>query len=515
LSADPAVHGRVALPSHCNACWELDRPQATIAALNLFELQGVPFAPGEKESLAALEETTMISKVMAKMPPEFKQSFEHFALQLQLIVTSTTRVRKTVEEGSPEAVQAVMDHTDSSGIISQILKQSIVQAGVEVAEIRNRHTSWVKNTETRMSRLVRSADDAADAQRQLQVLNEQINGFGSTQNAKSKKMMANVAGNNDKVLCAIVFGSWFGFTAKMKSEKDIRDMFEAEIANLDQKLMDYRAAALNNVRNVLMRKHEQGNADLIKTVWKGWADENAKTKAELGGQAALNAMEAKLAAQSTAQMENSKKVMTRMSAGSDSALLNLVVGAWKEYIADYHKNKEEEDMIKAQEKAMAEFLAKKKDEAKGVLDRMNASTDSGLVEHVISEWVQMWRDEQDSLKMERLMAENEAKFAALAGRQKDNAKGVQQRVNEEMALNLMLKHFSSWATDTKMERIMRHYNGKMESKKAQLQSVQHLFKNFANQLDQGLKADADSARDSGSRRRREDGSVTLPDIQKK
>merc|ERR1719159_1646907 len=109
--------------------------------------------------------------------------------------------------------------------------------------------------------------------------------------------------------------------------------------------MDYRAAALNNVRNVLMRKHEQGNADLIKTVWKGWADENAKTKAELGGQAALNAMEAKLAAQSTAQMENSKKVMTRMSAGSDTAILQLTLTGWIQYLADYKKNKEEEDAV--------------------------------------------------------------------------------------------------------------------------------------------------------------------------
>merc|ERR1719263_1736423 len=116
--------------------------------------------------------------------------------------------------------------------------------------------------------------------------------------------------------------------------------------------------------------------------------------------------------------------------------------------------------------------------------------------------------------MESLMAENEARFASLAGRQKDNAKGVQQRVNEQMDLNLLLKHFSSWATDTKLERIMRHYNGKMESKKAQLQSVQHLFKNFANQLDQGLKGDGDSARNSGSRRKGKDD-FQLPDIQKK
>merc|ERR1719281_884144 len=146
---------------------------------------------------------------------------------------------------------------------------------------------------------------------------------------------------------------------------------------------------------------------------------------------------------------------------------------------------------------------------------MNSATDSGLVEHVMSTWVQYRKDDLEAKKMEALMAENEAKFGALNGRQKDNAMGVQNRVNEQMDLNAMLKHFSAWATDTKLERIMRHYNSKMEGKKQQLQSVQHLFKNFATQLDQGLKGDGDSARDSGSRRRKDDGGVTLPDIQKR
>merc|ERR1712159_227343 len=111
-----------------------------------------------------------IPQVLKIMPDAVKAQFEHFALQLQLIVTSTTRVRSVVEAGNPDEIQMVMDHTDSSGIISQILKQTIVQAGIEVAEIRNRHTSWTKNTETRMSRLLRSADDAERAQIELKKL---------------------------------------------------------------------------------------------------------------------------------------------------------------------------------------------------------------------------------------------------------------------------------------------------------------------------------------------------------
>jgi hypothetical protein len=497
-----------------NLAGSWDRPKATVAALELFELQGVAFDEGEKERLAAQEESTMISTILKKMPEELKIAFDTFTLQLQLIITTATRVRKVVDDGNPDEVSQALDHTDNTGIVSQILKQAIVQAGTEVAAIRNRHTSWTKNTDTRISRLVRSADDAVSCQRQLSAIQAQLSGFGSAQNEKSKRMMAGVASGNDKALVAMMFGSWLTFTKKMKSEKHIRDAFEAEIVALDTKLFEYRQHSLNNVRNVLMRKAAEGDGALMIQVWKSWADEVQETKKEAGSQDAMKAMEAKLAGASAAQTENTKKVMSRMAAGSDNALLTVVIGSWVQFIADYKKNKDEEDAIKKQEAQMAEYLKQKKDGAKAVLDKMNSATDSGLVEHVMSTWAQAYKDNLEAFKMEAMMAENEAKFASLNGRQKDNAKGVMGRVNEQTDLNCMLRSFSMWSMDTKLERIMKHYNSKMENKKHQLQSVQSLFKNFASQLDQGLKADTDSARDS-RRRGKDDQGVVLPDINAK
>merc|ERR1719183_2534221 len=127
-----------------------------------------------------------------------------------------------------------------------------------------------------------------------------------------------------------------------------------------------------------------------------------------------------------------------------------------------------EDAVKAQEQQIAEYMAKKKDEAKGVLDRMNSATDSGLIEHCMSSWAENYTSNKKAKQLESLMADNEAKFASLNGRQKDNAKGVMGRVNEELDLNLMLKMFAAWALDSKLERVMRHYNSKMESNQNQL-----------------------------------------------
>jgi len=491
------------------------RPKATLAALDLIEIQGkIVFEEGEKDALVQMEESQMVPKVLAKMPLEFKKNFEKFIEQMQVIVKKATEVRKVVDEASPEAVQAVMDAPEKSGIISHVLKKSIIAAGKQVTAIRKRHVSWTTNTEARVARLIRSADDATQVQQQLAMIEMQLKGFGSAQNEKSKKMMASVGANNDKALTAMVYSSWKNIVSTLKEENAIRSTFEKEIETLEFKLQEYRAAALTNVRNVLMRKAAEGDNALMQQVWKAWKDEVEETKREAGSQDAMKAMEAKLASHSAAQAENTKKVMTRMTAGSDSALLTVVFGSWVQWLADYKKNKDVEDSVKEQERKFQEFLAKKKDEAKAVLDRMNSSTDSGLVEHVISSWVQGWVEEQDEIKMAKIMAENEAKFAGLNGRQKDNAKGVMGRVTEEQDLNLMLRAFSFWACDAKLERIMRHYNSKMESKKQQLSSVQHLFRNFATQLDAGLKSD-DSARDSQGRRGRQSDGVSLPDIHAK
>jgi len=494
---------------HSSLATSWDRPRATEAALELFALHGMEFGAGEQTALSQLEEHELINWLVAKMPEEFKRQFEHFALQLQLIVSTATRVRTVVQSGDTNAICEAMEHSDASGIITQILKQSITQAGAEVAEIRQRHTSWVKNTDTRLHRLVHATDEASQAQVELRKLQDQLGGFGGAQNAKSKKMLAGVAANNTKAMMATVFSGWFGFQQKMKSEKGIRDKFEAEIAHMEEMLQSYKTAQLNNVRSVLLRAAAEGDEGLMKQVWKAWADEVQETKRVAGSQEALKAMEAKLANYASDQAANTKKVMARMSAGTDGALSMMVMQAWVQALEEIRREKAIDEEAKAKEEEIKEFLAKKKDETRGVLDRMQGSSDTGLLTGLMVSWVSYFKEEQASRAMEEAMAGANGRFASLNGGQKENAMGVQERTNEQIAMNCMLRAFSYWALDCKLERVMRYYNNKMDSKKNQLKSVQHLFKNFANQLDQGLK---EGGADSG---RRKDGQVVLPDINAK
>merc|ERR1719230_1165972 len=106
------------------------------------------------------------------------------------------------------------------------------------------------------------------------------------------------------------------------------------------------------------------------------------------------------------------------------------------------------------------------------------------------------------MELEYALSEAEGKFKSLNGRQKAGAHGVQNRVNEQIALNLLQRIMNYWIIETKANRIESHYNAKYESKRRQLNGVQNLFKSFALQLEQNLGQDDDSSGRSQRRNRR-------------
>merc|ERR1719387_1399248 len=380
----------------------------------MFELHnGSPIPESERQVLMELDEPTMVDRLLNMMTPQAIETFEHFALQLQLIVSSTTRVRRALEDNDNDAVEASMEASDSTGITQQILKQAVVAAGIEVAELKGRYDSWAKNTENRVGRLAKSSDEAQRAQTQLLAVQAQLDAFGGSQNAKAKKVLMGVAGGQDKALKASVFGSWNGWVQKVKGEKDIRDKFEQQIANAENKLIEYKQKQMSNVTGVLNRKAAESEGGLKGFVFAAWIQDIADRKKEAEMQAEMAAVQGKLQSYKSAQAENTKKVMTRMSAGSDANLVNLCWQAWLTFLQDYKKDKEMEDKVKAAEKQVQDFLKKKSDEAKGVLDRMSGASDSGLLSNVVKAWVGLIKEEKEAREMEEMMAGGNSKFSSL------------------------------------------------------------------------------------------------------
>merc|ERR1719240_1593679 len=176
------------------------------------------------------------------MDADFMQSFEFVQLQMQLVIMTATQIRKNLEEGNQEQVWQAMEHTESAGVAQQILKQSIVHA----------------------------CGEAANLQQELNGVLNKLESFGATQNSKSKAVLAGLASGQDKALVATTFGAWMGWLLKMKSEKDIRDMFEEQIAAADRKLFEYKERQLANVKGVINRGNAASVEDLLKSVFEGW-----------------------------------------------------------------------------------------------------------------------------------------------------------------------------------------------------------------------------------------------------
>eukprot|EP00435_Cladocopium_sp_Y103_P056213 s187_g18.t3 len=229
----------------------------------------------------------------------------------------------------------------------------------------------------------------------------------------------------------------------------------------------------------------------------------------------LKAARAKFANAKSAQKENAKNSMVRLTASVDEALLALCVGAWCNWLADYKKNKEFEDSVKASEKK--EYMQRKTDDARGLLERMTEATEQYLVQQAFGCW-------SEGVKAERRLGRTKEIEASVASQQEvikemrirqcsqtysdifrssniQDESVAQQRISAHLAYtavssgptvqeivrvvarqlsrvvparedNVMMMHiFMNWYTEVRTEQVRRHYMGKMDNKEQKLDKL--------------------------------------------
>merc|ERR1712118_192050 len=93
---------------------------------------------------------------------------------------------------------------------------------------------------------------------------------------------------------------------------------------------------------------------------------------------------------------------------------------------------------------VAEFMKNKSDGAKSVIDKMNSATDSGLVEHVISTWVQYYKDLKKAEEMEAILNGAQGKFGAFSERNKAGAMSAGQKAQAVKEYGLYIHSFLLW-----------------------------------------------------------------------
>jgi len=131
-------------------------------------------------------------------------------------------------------------------------------------------------------------------------------------------------------------------------------------------------------------------------------------------------------------------------------------------------------------------------------------------------WKEAWDDAKREAAISEALAQAEMKMGAFKSRNKAGAMGAQERASYQQELGTLTRVFSAWKLDTKMEKALLYHGNSIDSKRQQLVMVQQMFRNFAVQLESGLKED-NSGRTFEQRTPKKklskgDGSVSLPDI---
>merc|ERR1711904_722936 len=361
-------------------------------------------------------------------------------------------------------------------------------------------------------------DDAMQAQKQLAAAQAQLGHFQGSSKDKAYKAMMGVAGKNDKALMDATITNWRAVVEKTKKENEIRVEYQERIEAAQKRLFDYKQSQKGNAKGVLLRQAAAGDGALLSEVFGYLCKEPKQRKDDEEAERKLKEIEAKLAAQSGKNKDNAKAVLMRNLASGDNQLMDVCIECWKTWLVEYKKDKESEDAVKAAEAKVAAFMKGKSEGAKGIIDRMNSATDSGLVEHVVSTWVQYYKDLKKAEEMEALINGGAARFSSFSSRNKQGAMSAGQKAQAVKEYGLYIHSFLLWTEFCRVERLLRYYSMRVESKKHQLQGLQNMFRTFATQLEQGLKdgtpRDTAAIKNGSKKMNKTDGSVSLPNIHK-
>merc|ERR1719333_1232148 len=105
---------------------------------------------------------------------------------------------------------------------------------------------------------------------------------------------------------------------------------------------------------------------------------------------------------------------------------------------------------------------------------------------MLTAWIGVYQEEKKGREMEAILEQQKSKFKTLNGRSKTAGYNTVSRANQLEDGTVTMHVFMNWVCYAKIESIIRHFGGKMDKKRGQLEQVQSMFKSFATQLEQGI-----------------------------
>jgi hypothetical protein len=471
-----------------------------------------------------MEENELLEYLVPKIPQQMRENFDRISMQTRMLVTTAAQIRKAVDDKQDEAIQKVFEEHDGSAIGHAILKQAVILSSLEIAEERRIQNTWKGPTEELLAKKIKDCEEAEHIQQQLIATEAQLENFGVTQKKKGKGMLMGMAEGQQKAWMHTVFSQWTGYTIALKEDRRIRYQYEQQLIKAERELIAFKEKQISHIKSILMKDAREKGDSLMAEVVRLWKSAKDNNKLDADSKAKLDKLNAQLSDFKTAQAENTKKVMSRMAGNQDEMLTINAFAAWKQFIEDYNKNREFEDQVKKSEQMLKEHMEKKKDEAKGVLARLQGASETGLITMCMTTWVQSFVEGKKKKELEQQMLETDCRLKGFMDSHSQNAHGVSARTIDQIEENLTLRCWNAWMTETKVSHVAKKFDKKIREKREQLQKVQVLFKRFATEIEEGLgNIDGDDTyRSRGQRNSRPqamtkggEGTVSLPDIHSK
>mmetsp|Transcript_34265 Transcript_34265/g.80062 ORF Transcript_34265/g.80062 Transcript_34265/m.80062 type:complete len:527 (-) Transcript_34265:53-1633(-) len=144
------------------------------------------------------------------------------------------------------------------------------------------------------------------------------------------------------------------------------------------------------------------------------------------------------------QRERARNMLERMTADSDITCMGLHFKAWVEDLSDTAKAKKFQENLQGAEGTLQEHMEKKKEQAKRVLDRMLGDQELGLLLHTWAAWTYAIQDAKRVIEEEARVRDTQMKLNEYMEKKKDEARIVLQRMLGDQEHGLLVYTIGAW-----------------------------------------------------------------------
>eukprot|EP00930_Biecheleria_cincta_P023404 TRINITY_DN16918_c0_g1_i3.p1 TRINITY_DN16918_c0_g1~~TRINITY_DN16918_c0_g1_i3.p1 ORF type:complete len:593 (-),score=115.57 TRINITY_DN16918_c0_g1_i3:105-1796(-) len=457
-----------------------DRRHVITAAAKLLSSYGVEMYADEQDALSKMDESAQISALMAKLPHEADEKFQRFFKQLQQLVVCGNRVRLGLEQADISLVEEALEDAEDSGMSHILLRMATVQAGYEVREFRHRFNEWVTENATKTGKYLRGQEDTLGAQKQLAQARAKLGGLRNAAQEKAKTLMMNFAATSAKGLVTSVFKAWVTRTGDGKLEAQIAREYGKTIGEVNQQRQDYIDKQLNVSRRFMNWRGEDMDLDLKGDTFALWNEILFDRKHHGAAQASKKTLKDKMQAMKKAHVQGAKSMLGKMQAARDLEQLTQCFEAMKDTWQEKKVHFKRRDTVAAFRGQLTGFLKTKRASVQHMIRSMTSVVDTGLLHDTLVDWRDIIRAAKREAELAKQVTKSQTLTKTIVGRSKLANPPTAERM-------LVIVTFFSWQLDSRVERTRRVHTAKVEAKKQQLMGVQTMFRNFALQLEAGLK----------------------------